>query len=105
MPASYEVAVLVGSLRKKSLNRMLAHKLSALAPPALSLRIVDIGDLPFYNDDLEREAPHAWRATARAAECVGAPLPLSKFRPHAAPLGLAALDAPARPVMPESHHA
>lgn len=62
MPKSYEVAVLVGSLRKKSLNRMLAHALSALAPPALSLRIAEIGDLPFYNDDLERDAPHAWQA-------------------------------------------
>lgn len=61
MPSPYRVAVLVGSLRKKSLNRMLAHALSALARPLLSLEIVEIGTLPFYNDDLEAETPASWR--------------------------------------------
>ena len=61
MPSSYQVAVLVGSLRKKSFNRMLAHALSKLAPPSLSLQIVEIGALPFYNDDLEADAPVTWR--------------------------------------------
>lgn len=61
MPVPYKVAVLVGSLRKNSFSRMLAHALSELAPPALSLGIVEIGALPFYNDDLEADAPVTWR--------------------------------------------
>lgn len=62
MPAPYKVAVLVGSLRKKSFNRMLANTLSELARPELSLDIVEIGALPFYNDDLEADAPAPWLA-------------------------------------------
>ncbi|SAL63263.1 NADPH-dependent FMN reductase [Caballeronia arvi] len=62
MSKRYEVAVVVGSLRKESLNRRLAHALIAHAPSNLSLEIVEIRDLPFYNEDLEREnpVPRAW---------------------------------------------
>ena len=51
MDASYNVAVLVGSLRKESFNRKTANALIALAPPSLKLAIVDIGQLPLYNQD------------------------------------------------------
>jgi chromate reductase len=60
MSVPYKVAVLVGSLRKKSFNRMLAYALAKLARPALALEIVEIGALPFYNDDLEADAPAPW---------------------------------------------
>lgn len=62
MASPYRVAVLVGSLRKKSFNRMLAYALSELARPALCLEIVEIGALPFYNDDQEAEPPASWLA-------------------------------------------
>ncbi|GAB3629906.1 NADPH-dependent FMN reductase [Pandoraea terrae] len=65
MSKPYQVAVLVGSLRKKSFNRMLANALAQLAPPTLALEIVEIGELPFYNDDLEANAPAAWLAVRR----------------------------------------
>jgi chromate reductase len=55
------VAVLIGSLRKDSLNRKAARALAAMAPASLSLEIVEIGDLPLYNDDLESSPPEAWR--------------------------------------------
>ena len=55
-----KVAVLVGSLRKGSLNRTAAEALIRLAPPELDCKIVEIGDLPLYNSDLEDEAPAAW---------------------------------------------
>lgn len=57
-----DVAVMVGSLRKNSHNRILADALAKLASPALSLNVVEIGDLPFYNDDLEASAPASWQA-------------------------------------------
>src|SRR5688572_30573476 len=60
MNYTYDVAVLVGSLRRDSLNRKLAHVLAELAPPALSLSIVEIGQLPLYNTDNEDTAPAAW---------------------------------------------
>jgi len=57
------VAVIVGSLRKESYNRKMAHALAALAAPALTLGIVEIGDLPLYNEDLDKgEPPAPWRA-------------------------------------------
>ena len=49
----YEIAVLVGSLRKDSLNRQLATALVPLAPPEFTFNQVEIGDLPLYNQDDE----------------------------------------------------
>ena len=47
----YKIAVIVGSLRKDSLNRKLAHAIMKLAPPDFTFRQVDIGNLPLYNQD------------------------------------------------------
>ncbi len=58
--ASRNVAVIVGSLRKESLNRKLAKALVELAPPSLNPEIVEIGELPLYNEDLETDLPPAW---------------------------------------------
>ena len=49
----YEIAVIVGSLRKDSLNRQLARALVPLAPPEFTFKQVEIGDLPLYNQDDE----------------------------------------------------
>lgn len=59
MSEVYRVAVLVGSLRKESLNRKLALALQALAPPSLKLEIVEIGALPLYNQDDDAAPPPA----------------------------------------------
>jgi chromate reductase len=47
----YKIAVVVGSLRKESFNRKLANAIAKLAPPDVSLKQVQIGDLPLYNQD------------------------------------------------------
>jgi chromate reductase, NAD(P)H dehydrogenase (quinone) len=64
MPETRNVAVLVGSLRKESFNRKAALAVAALAPASLKLDIVEIGDLPLYNQDLEDATPKpaAWLA-------------------------------------------
>ena len=62
MPQTRNVAVLVGSLRKQSLNRKMAHALAAAAPAGLKLEIVEIGQLPYYNQDDEAEPPAPWVA-------------------------------------------
>ena len=73
MTTPRDVAVFVGSLRKESLNRKLAHALSTLAPPSLALSIVEIGELPFYNEDRESPSPEEWatfRDRVRMADAV-----------------------------------
>jgi len=70
---TYDVAVLVGSLRRDSLNRKLAHVLAELAPPSLSLNIVEIGQLPLYNQDEDGAPPPAvseFRARIAVADAV-----------------------------------
>jgi chromate reductase len=70
---SYKIAVLVGSLRKDSINRKVAKALIELAPPSLKPEIVEIGTLPLYNQDLEAAPPAAWtefRAQIRAADAI-----------------------------------
>ena len=56
-----DIAVIVGSLRKESFNRKMANALRELAPAALKLEIVEIGQLPLYNQDLDGDPPAAWR--------------------------------------------
>lgn len=62
MEVVHNVAVVVGSLRKDSVNRRLAQSLAALAPPTLRLAIQEIGDLALYNQDYDAEPPRAWTA-------------------------------------------
>lgn len=61
----YEIAVLVGSLRKASINRKVALALAELAPANLKLTIVEIGDLPLYNEDIDGDSPPAAYSTFR----------------------------------------
>lgn len=49
--AQYQIAVVVGSLRKDSYNRKLATALAKLAPAEFSFKQIEIGDLPLYNQD------------------------------------------------------
>ncbi len=54
------IAVIVGSLRKESLNRKMALNLAKLAPDALKLEVLEIGPLPMYNQDLDDSPPAEW---------------------------------------------
>ena len=54
---SYKIAILVGSLRKESINRKVAQSLCALAGERLNCDIVDIGNLPLYNQDSDANPP------------------------------------------------
>ena len=59
-----KIAVLVGSLRKDSYNRKMALSLMDMAPKPLQLEIVEIGELPLYNEDLDLDvdrAPEPWK--------------------------------------------
>ncbi|WP_342622768.1 NAD(P)H-dependent oxidoreductase [Pseudomonas alkylphenolica] len=62
MSQVYSVAVVVGSLRKASFNRKVALALAELAPSNLKLTIVEIGNLPLYNEDIDVDPPAAYQA-------------------------------------------
>lgn len=49
--STYQIAVVVGSLRKESFNRQFAEALVKLAPSEFSFKQVRIDDLPLYNQD------------------------------------------------------
>jgi chromate reductase len=73
MSATRDVAVVVGSLRKASLNRFTALALAELAPANLKLEIVEIRDLPLYDQDLDGAPPKQWvdfRARIKRADAV-----------------------------------
>jgi len=62
------VAVLVGSLRADSLNRKLAEILRAQAPAGVTLDIIDgLGELPFYNEDIDGDTAPATAQALRDA--------------------------------------
>src|SRR6187551_3770689 len=57
-----QIAVVVGSLRKESINRKLATALMRLGPPDFTFKDLRIGDLPLYNqDDDKSQAPEVQR--------------------------------------------
>lgn len=69
---NYKIAVIVGSLRKDSLNRRLAKALEGMAPPELTFEQVEIGDLPLYNqDDDGSPAPSVTRMKKQIAASQG----------------------------------
>ena len=47
----YQIAVVVGSLRKDSFNRKLASAIAKLGPEEFTFKQIEIGDLPLYNQD------------------------------------------------------
>jgi NAD(P)H-dependent FMN reductase len=68
-----KVLVLLGSLRAASINRQLAELAVETAPDGVSLQLFDrLGELPFYNEDIDNdevaEAVAALRAAAADAD-------------------------------------
>ena len=74
MPAPTRVAVVVGSLRKESFNRKLALAIKATAPASMTLDIVEIGQLPLYNQDDDANPPAASVAFKEQIAAAGAVL-------------------------------
>lgn len=52
-----KVAVVVGSIRKDSINRKLAKALVKLAPSDFEFDFLDLGDLPVFNQDHDQNPP------------------------------------------------
>ncbi|WP_282433088.1 NADPH-dependent FMN reductase [Legionella gresilensis] len=57
---TYNIGVIVGSLRKGSWNRKLANVLISLAPKTLNLKLIEIDKLSLFNQDEESNPPKSW---------------------------------------------
>ena len=57
---TYRIAIIVGSLREGSINRKVARSICALRDDNLDCSMIEIGDLPLYNQDLDKDPPEQW---------------------------------------------
>ncbi|HYW62776.1 MAG TPA: NAD(P)H-dependent oxidoreductase, partial [Bradyrhizobium sp.] len=62
MAAPYNIAVIVGSLRKQSFTLKVAKALAKLAPSSLQMDLITLHDISFFNQDLEGNPPADWLA-------------------------------------------
>ena len=93
-----DVAVLVGSLRKDSINRKMANALIGLAPPSLKLGVLEIGQLPLYNQDLDETPPAPWTAFRERVKAADAVLFVTPEYNRSVPAALKnAIDVASRP--------
>src|SRR5690606_25829863 len=70
--SQYQIAVVVGSLRRESINRKLADALVRLGPAGFEFKQVQIDDLPLYNqDDDATQAAAVKRIKAQIAASQG----------------------------------
>lgn len=98
MDKIHTVAVFVGSLRRGSLNRKVANALRELAPSTLKLEIVEIDQLPMYNQDADPNPPSAWTAFRERVKAAAAVLFVTPEYNRSVPAVLKnALDVGSRP--------
>lgn len=98
MAAERQVAVLVGSLRRASLNRKMAQVLQDLTPRTLRLDLVEIGGLPLYNEDEDATPPPAWTEFRKVIKAADAVLFVTPEYNRSIPGGLKnAIDVGSRP--------
>ncbi|HEV7576631.1 MAG TPA: NAD(P)H-dependent oxidoreductase [Caldimonas sp.] len=98
MATTRRVAVIVGSLRKESFNRKMAKALIAIAPAPLSLEIVEIGQLPLFNQDEEAAPPAPSAAFKQQIAAVDAVIFVTPEYNRSVPGALKnALDVASRP--------
>ena len=57
---AYKIAIIVGSLREGSINRKVARSMCAIRGDNLECSIVEIGDLPLYNQDYDANPPEQY---------------------------------------------
>ena len=69
---AYKIAIIVGSLREGSLNRKMARAICKMRDDNLDCSIVEIGDLPLYNQDDDANPPESYvRFRRQVAEADG----------------------------------
>ncbi len=62
MASTIHILGFTGSLRKKSYNMAALRTAQELVPPDAELEIVELGELPLFNQDFENDKPETVRA-------------------------------------------
>jgi chromate reductase len=57
---AYKIAIIVGSLREGSINRKVARSICGLRDDNLDCSMIEIGDLPLYNQDYDTNPPEQY---------------------------------------------
>jgi chromate reductase len=57
---NHKIGIIVGSLREGSINRKIARSMCAIRDDDLDCSMIEIGDLPLFNQDLEMTPPEQW---------------------------------------------
>lgn len=57
---TYKIAIIIGSLRKDSINRKVGRSIRAFSSDSLDCNLVEIGNLPLYNQDFDANSPEAF---------------------------------------------
>jgi chromate reductase len=95
---TYRIAVLVGSIRRESLNRKLADALIRLAPADFTFHHLRIDDLPLYNqDDEEHPTEGMQRLRREIAEADGLMIVTPEYNRSISGVLKNALDVGSRP--------
>ncbi len=78
---THKIAIIVGSLREGSINRKVARSICAIRGDNLDCSMIEIGDLPLYNQDLDVDPPRAMAAfSVRRSIAVPTESPFSPAR-------------------------
>ena len=95
---TYRIAVVVGSIRRESLNRKLADALIRLAPAEYTFHHLRIDDLPLYNQDDEEHPTEAMQRVRREiAEADGLMIVTPEYNRSISGVLKNALDVGSRP--------
>ncbi|WP_341317296.1 NAD(P)H-dependent oxidoreductase [Paraburkholderia sp. IMGN_8] len=65
---AHHIAVVVGSLRRESFNRQLAHAVISLAPADFTFEFIDIGSLPLYSQEYDADYPEVAKQLKQRVE-------------------------------------
>jgi chromate reductase len=101
--ALHKVAVIVGSIRKESINRKLAEALAKLAEGKLAFQFIRIDDLPLFNQDYANDPPAEVQRFKSEVEACDAVLFVTPEHNRSVPAALKnAFDWGTRPVGKDS---
>jgi len=94
-----KIGILVGSLRRDSINKKVAQYLYGLLEENFEVEFIDISRLPMFNDDLDNDgAPDEWRTFREEVKALDAVLFVTPEYNRSMPAVLKnALDIASRP--------
>ena len=92
------IALVIGSLRRDSINRKIALYIQSIAPSSWQITEVQIGDLPVYNQDFDNESIAAYDRVRQQLQSADAVLFVTPEHNRSIPAALKnLLDVASRP--------